>query len=63
MTEKHYIVTHYADGTPSDKRELSDEEYAELTNGDPIEHSQTDVDEPVVEETPVVDDLVEGEQP
>jgi hypothetical protein len=33
MSEKHYIVTHYADGTPSDKRELTDEEYAELTSG------------------------------
>ena len=33
MTEKHYIVTHYADGTPSDERELSEAEYAELTTG------------------------------
>jgi hypothetical protein len=33
MTEKHYIVTHYADGTPSETRELSEEEYAELTSG------------------------------
>jgi hypothetical protein len=42
MTEKHYIVTHYADGTPSDKRELTDEEYAELTSGGPIENVKTE---------------------
>ena len=41
-------------------REMTDEEYAELLASGWTEAPA--VVEPVVEETPVVDDLVEGEQ-